>query len=224
MLHNHSTRPNLPRDTYPTLVSKLKVLIYNGDWDACVPYTDNQAWTDNMGYPTLRPWHAWTYLTGNSSQVGGYSIKYDVSALGGGSFEFRTVRGAGHMVPSDAPQQGLELFSYFTGVDYKPSFTSSSDNDGGGETGCPPTEDWTKRARGRHWAVTAFMVVAFVAVVGCMTYLILEIRRLQRRLLARTGSPEGEQGTSIELSDRATGGAVRSPMTPYLSVKVQDDT
>ena len=39
-----STRPNLPRDTYPKL-KHLEVLIYNGDWDACVPYTDNEAWT-----------------------------------------------------------------------------------------------------------------------------------------------------------------------------------
>jgi hypothetical protein len=33
------TRPNLPRDTYPLLVRHIRVLIYNGDWDACVPYT-----------------------------------------------------------------------------------------------------------------------------------------------------------------------------------------
>ena len=29
--------PNLPRDVYPTLVLKYKVLVYNGDVDACVP-------------------------------------------------------------------------------------------------------------------------------------------------------------------------------------------
>ena len=30
-----STRTDLPRDTYPRLVSRLKVVIYNGDMDAC---------------------------------------------------------------------------------------------------------------------------------------------------------------------------------------------
>ena len=40
-----STRPNLPRDTYPLLLKNMRVLIYNGDWDACVPWTDNFAWT-----------------------------------------------------------------------------------------------------------------------------------------------------------------------------------
>ena len=30
-----STRPNLPRDTYPLLVKNIQVIVYNGDWDAC---------------------------------------------------------------------------------------------------------------------------------------------------------------------------------------------
>ena len=74
-----STRPNLPRDTYPLLLDNINVIIYNGDVyvgrgpgrsrrvgsdhlpcliflasnqpalrlhsDACVPWTDNYAWT-----------------------------------------------------------------------------------------------------------------------------------------------------------------------------------
>jgi hypothetical protein len=43
-----STRTNLPKNTYPQLVSAIDVLIFNGDWDACVPYTDNEAWTEGM--------------------------------------------------------------------------------------------------------------------------------------------------------------------------------
>ena len=45
-----STRKNLPRDTYPQLVAGIRVIIYNGDWDSCVPYTDAEAWTEGMGY------------------------------------------------------------------------------------------------------------------------------------------------------------------------------
>ncbi len=41
-----STRTNLPKNTYPSLVSKIDVVIFNGDWDACVPYTDNEGWTE----------------------------------------------------------------------------------------------------------------------------------------------------------------------------------
>lgn len=89
-----STQSNLPRDVYPTLISRLRVLIFNGDWDACVPYTDNQLWTESMGFDTIKPWHPWAYTDDkNTTQIGGYSVKYNVSSLGLGSFEFRTIRG-----------------------------------------------------------------------------------------------------------------------------------
>ncbi len=90
-----STRADLPRDLYPRLVSRLKVVIYNGDMDACVPYTDNAAWTESMDYNIKKPWHPWSYYSGNTTgeQVAGYSVEYDVSHLGKGSFEFKTVRG-----------------------------------------------------------------------------------------------------------------------------------
>jgi serine carboxypeptidase-like clade 1 len=30
-----STRTNLPLNTYPALVGDMRVVIFNGDWDAC---------------------------------------------------------------------------------------------------------------------------------------------------------------------------------------------
>ena len=69
---------------------------FAGDWDACVPYTDNEAWTEGMGYPVQVPWKPWAYTeSDNTTQVGGYVVKYEVE---GGQFEYRTVRSAGHMV------------------------------------------------------------------------------------------------------------------------------
>lgn len=108
-----STRTNLPANTYPLLVGSLRVVIFNGDWDACVPYTDGEAWTEGMGFPVKTSWHAWTYTSteGNANQVAGYATGYDVSALGSGSFEFVTVKGGRHEVPESAPGQALELLS-----------------------------------------------------------------------------------------------------------------
>ena len=109
-----STRENLPRDTYPFLLQHINVTIYNGDWDACVPYTDNEAWTENMGFPKLNPWHKWAYTStsGAENQVGGYAVAYDVSSLSSTTtFEFITVRGGRHEVPESAPAQGLEMLS-----------------------------------------------------------------------------------------------------------------
>jgi carboxypeptidase C (cathepsin A) len=106
-----STRTNLPLNTYPQLVSSIDVLIYNGDWDACVPYTDNEAWTQNMGYTVKNPWHAWKYTSseGHSNQVAGYAVNYDVSKEGSGKFEFITIRGGRHEVPESAPAQSMEM-------------------------------------------------------------------------------------------------------------------
>ena len=33
---------------YPKLVQKIRVLIYNGDSDACVPYKGNEEWTESL--------------------------------------------------------------------------------------------------------------------------------------------------------------------------------
>jgi serine carboxypeptidase-like clade 1 len=135
-----ANRPNLPRDTYPFLISRLHVLIYNGDWDACVPYTDNAAWTENMGLPITTPWQRWYYQAAdNTTQIGGYTVSYNVSSLesakgsGRSSFEFRTVRGAGHMVPTDQPLQGLALLARLLGVPssmyYFPATEANTDDD-----------------------------------------------------------------------------------------------
>ena len=63
-IHYSSTRKNLPRDTYPALVKRSRVLIYNGDWDACVPYTDAEAWTSSLGLAVADAWHPWSYGSG----------------------------------------------------------------------------------------------------------------------------------------------------------------
>lgn len=117
-----STREDLPTDTYPLLVSNIRVLIYNGDWDACVPYTDGMGWTQGMGYPIKSAWHSWTYTStsGNSNQVAGYAVEYDVSGAtqpisGANSFAFITIRGGRHEVPESAPAQAFDMLTRFIG-------------------------------------------------------------------------------------------------------------
>lgn len=81
-------------------------MIYNGDWDACVPYTDNEAWTEGMGYDVKSAWHPWIY---NGAQVGGYSTVYDTPY----NFTFITVRGGRHEVPESQPVRGLAMLQMF---------------------------------------------------------------------------------------------------------------
>ena len=106
----NSTRQNLPRDTYPLLNNNMRVLIYNGDWDACVPYTDNEMWTSGMGYTVDHDWHPWFYsdksLNGkNRKQLGGYSTRYASPH----NFTFITIRGGRHEVPETAPKRAFEM-------------------------------------------------------------------------------------------------------------------
>jgi len=116
-----STRANLPRDTYPALITNYRVVIYNGDWDACVPYTDNQGWTEGMALPVNKSWHAWLYTSesGATDQVAGYATKYTTQGKPGTGFEFITVRGGRHEVPETAPGKALEMLNrIIAGTDF----------------------------------------------------------------------------------------------------------
>ena len=102
-----STRKNLARDTYPFLNENIQVIIYNGDWDACVPYNDNDKWTRDMGYEVAEDWHEWFYANPGAvrDQVGGYATRYE-SAY---NFTFITIRGGRHEVPETAPVSSFEM-------------------------------------------------------------------------------------------------------------------
>lgn len=106
-----STRPNLPRDTYPFLIDNIRVVIYNGDFDACVPWTDNEAWTKNMGLTPTSSWHPWSYETKNGAQIGGYATTYNNN----NGFTFTTIRGGRHEVPESAPEAAFELLRRLIG-------------------------------------------------------------------------------------------------------------
>ena len=102
-----------PKYVYPSLFGRINVLIYNGDVDDCVPYTDNVGWVSNLGFGIKKSWGPWFYHSYSvldaqySSQLGGYMVEYDPpkppvgkkSNLGSKSatFHFATVRGSGHV-------------------------------------------------------------------------------------------------------------------------------
>ncbi|XP_065188841.1 uncharacterized protein LOC135819543 [Sycon ciliatum] len=93
---------------YVNMLGDYRILIYNGDADASVPFTDNKEWTESfaaqMGLVVSYPWQPWLTELG---QVGGYMTGYTKD------FTFMTVRGAGHMVPMLKPAPALEMFTRF---------------------------------------------------------------------------------------------------------------
>jgi len=94
-----SLLPNYKND----LIPYIRVLIFNGDADACVPYNGNEWWTSTLGVPETTAWTQWSV----NNQVAGYVTKYQ------SGFEFVTVKGAGHMVPEYKPVQALEMITRF---------------------------------------------------------------------------------------------------------------
>eukprot|EP00049_Salpingoeca_infusionum_P017783 m.354340 g.354340 ORF g.354340 m.354340 type:complete len:461 (+) comp16985_c0_seq1:211-1593(+) len=86
-----------------TIIPNMRVLIFNGDVDACVPFTHNEWWTSSVNMTVTKPWHAWSV----DKQVAGYAVEY------GPNFTFCTVKGSGHMVPQYRPVQAEVMFTNF---------------------------------------------------------------------------------------------------------------
>eukprot|EP01059_Diplonema_ambulator_P034127 TRINITY_DN7488_c1_g1_i1.p1 TRINITY_DN7488_c1_g1~~TRINITY_DN7488_c1_g1_i1.p1 ORF type:complete len:487 (+),score=156.64 TRINITY_DN7488_c1_g1_i1:38-1498(+) len=102
---------------YPKLVKNMRVLIYNGDADACVPYLGNEEWTtdlaDTGALTEIAPWHPWYYKVGEVlATPTGYATSYNVTNATY-DFTFITIRLAGHMVPTFQPGPAYSFFSRF---------------------------------------------------------------------------------------------------------------
>lgn len=100
---------------YPELAKQLRVLIYAGDADGCVPYNGNEALVEVLeeqgAISETQPWTPW--FANNSATPTGYITAYAPPGSTGSSFFFQTVRMAGHMVPQYAPEAGLAVLSHF---------------------------------------------------------------------------------------------------------------
>jgi serine carboxypeptidase-like clade 2 len=57
-------------------------------------------------YSIADEWAPWMF----GKQVGGYRVSFGTN---GSAFQFVTVHGAGHMVPSTRPEQGLQVLSNY---------------------------------------------------------------------------------------------------------------
>mmetsp|Transcript_47126 Transcript_47126/g.102529 ORF Transcript_47126/g.102529 Transcript_47126/m.102529 type:complete len:500 (-) Transcript_47126:117-1616(-) len=99
---------------YPSLAQKVRLLIYNGDSDACVPYNGNEEWIGGLeDQGVLKQSKAWTpWYTSNKATPAGYLTKYSVPGSDK-DFAFQTVRLAGHMVPQFQPEAASVMIKAF---------------------------------------------------------------------------------------------------------------
>jgi len=85
----------------------LNILVYSGDDDSVCATSGSQDWIYGLGYSITNQWKAWSYNDDTyGSQLGGYIIQFK-------GFNFCTVHGAGHEVPTYKQQAALEFFKKF---------------------------------------------------------------------------------------------------------------
>ena len=100
---------------YPSLIPKIRVLIYNGDADSSVPYIGNEEWTTGMEslgvVKEKEAWHPW-YLPNITSMPAGYATTYSIPGHDH-EFSFVTIRLAGHEVPHYTPAPAYQVFAKF---------------------------------------------------------------------------------------------------------------
>ena len=94
--------------------SSMRVLVYSGDVDSCVPYLGTEETVYSFPFAQRTPvkdaWQSWTYVSRAAptiKQVGGKFQQW------GERLAYATVRGAGHMVPHDRPEAAINLFFSF---------------------------------------------------------------------------------------------------------------
>ncbi|KAL2229651.1 UNVERIFIED_CONTAM: Serine carboxypeptidase-like 26 [Sesamum indicum] len=102
--YNYTVFSVLP--IYRKLIKEgLKIWMYSGDADGRVPVIGSRYCIEALELPLKTPWTSWYY----KNQVGGRLVEYEGLTL-------VTVRGAGHLVPLNKPNEALALIhSYLSG-------------------------------------------------------------------------------------------------------------
>lgn len=97
-------------EIYQALAPTLRILVFSGDADTCVPYLGTEAAIDSLGFAPLSPaFRQWLVNDTSQPQIAGYVRAY----ASGNQLQYGTVKGAGHMVATWAPVQALHLFTSF---------------------------------------------------------------------------------------------------------------
>ncbi|KAK7487199.1 hypothetical protein BaRGS_00021551 [Batillaria attramentaria] len=84
-----------------------RVLVYNGDIDMACNFLGDEWFVDRLQMPVVKERAEWYYQDeAQTKQVAGFSKQFK-------GITYVTVRGAGHMVPTDKPRPALEMFINF---------------------------------------------------------------------------------------------------------------
>ncbi|PAA81057.1 hypothetical protein BOX15_Mlig031755g3 [Macrostomum lignano] len=93
---------------------RLRITLYNGDVDMACNFLQTEWFLQNLNQTVTTPRKPWYFDDPvNGRQIGGFVRQW------AGNLTYLTVRGSGHMVPEDKPQQAYVLFkNHLTGSGY----------------------------------------------------------------------------------------------------------
>ncbi|XP_067361223.1 lysosomal protective protein [Channa argus] len=93
---------------YLKLLSALKyrVLVYNGDVDMACNFLGDEWFVESLHQQVEVQRRTWLYESGDGQQVGGFVKDFD-------NITFLTIKGSGHMVPTDKPIAAFAMFTRF---------------------------------------------------------------------------------------------------------------
>lgn len=96
------------REQYLKLLSALKyrVLVYNGDVDMACNFMGDEWFVESLNQQVQVQRRPWLYTSSDGKQVGGFVKEFE-------NIAFLTVKGSGHMVPTDKPAAAFAMFSRF---------------------------------------------------------------------------------------------------------------
>lgn len=87
----------------------LHTWVFSGDVDTVISFVSTQTWILDMKLPYKNKWAPWYYASPigrNGRQLGGFEM-----TMAEDRFRYRTVRGAGHMVPWNTPGPALAMLT-----------------------------------------------------------------------------------------------------------------
>nr|XP_055049711.1 lysosomal protective protein-like [Misgurnus anguillicaudatus] len=85
---------------------KYRVLVYNGDVDMACNFLGDEWFVESLQQEVQVQRRTWIYFNGETQQVGGFVKEFS-------NLAFLTVKGSGHMVPTDKPIAAFAMFSRF---------------------------------------------------------------------------------------------------------------
>ncbi|XP_058258734.1 lysosomal protective protein isoform X1 [Hemibagrus wyckioides] len=85
---------------------KYRVLVYNGDVDMACNFLGDEWFVESLKQEVTVQRRPWLYYNGETQQIGGFVKEFT-------NLSFLTVKGSGHMVPSDKPIAAYTMFQRF---------------------------------------------------------------------------------------------------------------